>query len=58
MIVLVEFYVSFLAQKMQKMTISTSIWSAQHPKAGRNTQQVTFALFNLPALLWGTYLLK
>ena len=29
----------FLAQKMLKMTVSTSVWSAQHPIAGRNIQQ-------------------
>ena len=30
---------SFIAQKALKMTISTSIWGAQHPSAGRNIQQ-------------------
>ena len=29
------------AQKVLKMTISTSVWSAQHPNAGRNIQQLT-----------------
>ena len=28
------------AAKMLKMTISTSVWSAQHPNAGRNIQQL------------------
>ena len=31
-------FFSFLAQKMLKMTISTSVWGAQHPSAGRNIQ--------------------
>ena len=30
---------SFLPLKTLKMTISTSIWGAQHPNAGRNIQQ-------------------
>ena len=28
----------FFADKMQKMTISTSVWSAQHPNTGQNIQ--------------------
>ena len=35
-------FFSFLAQKMLKMTIMTSIWSAQHPNIGRNIQQVYY----------------
>ena len=35
---------SNLAQKMLKMTISTSVWGAQHPIAGRNIQQPRFVL--------------
>ena len=31
---------SFFVAKMQKMTISTSVWSAQHPTAGQNIQHV------------------
>ena len=34
------FFFSFLPLKTLKMTISTSIWSAQHPNAGRNIQQM------------------
>ena len=30
----------FLAQKMLTMTISTSVWSLQHPNAGRNIQHM------------------
>ena len=30
-------FFSFLAQKMLKMKISTSIWGAQHPNPGQNT---------------------
>ena len=30
----------FLTQKMLKMTISTSVWSAHHPNAGQNIQQL------------------
>ena len=36
------FFIMFfqlLAQKMLKMTISTSVWGVQHPNAGRNIQQ-------------------
>ena len=33
-------FFSFLSLKTLKMTISTSIWSAQHPNAGWNIQQV------------------
>ena len=33
-------FVGFLAQKTLKMTKSTSIWSAQHPNAGRNIQHL------------------
>ena len=32
-------FLRFFAQKMLKMTISTSVWSAQHPNAGQNLQQ-------------------
>ena len=31
-------FFSFLAQKMLKNHISTSVWSAQHPNTGRNIQ--------------------
>ena len=31
-------FLSFLPLKTQKITISTSVWSAQHPKAGQNIQ--------------------
>ena len=31
-------FFSFLAQKMLKITITTSIWGAQHPNAVRNIQ--------------------
>ena len=42
-----------------KMTISTSVWSAQHPNAGRNIQQFSSAAIDLPALyLCGTYFHK
>ena len=30
-----------LAQKTLKMTISASVWSAQHPNAGQNIQQIS-----------------
>ena len=33
-------FLSFLAQKMLKMTILTSIWSVQHPNAGQNIQHM------------------
>ena len=33
-------FFSFFAEKTLKMTISTSVWSAQHPNAGRNIQQL------------------
>ena len=32
-------FFSFFAEKTLKMTISTSVWSAQHPNAGQNIQQ-------------------
>ena len=32
-------FLMFFAQKMLKMTISISVWCAQHPNAGRNIQQ-------------------
>ena len=32
----------FFAEKMLKMTISTSFWSVQHPNTGRNVQHLTF----------------
>ena len=32
-------FLSFFAEKMLRMTISTSVWTAQHPNAGRNIQQ-------------------
>ena len=31
-------FFEFFAQKTLKMAISTSVWSGQHPKAGRNIQ--------------------
>ena len=34
-------FFSFLPLKMLKMTILTSVWSAQHPKASQNIQQLT-----------------
>ena len=35
-----------LIEKMMKMTISTSVWGAQHPNAGWNKQQAeTFSSF-------------
>ena len=33
-------FLAFSAQKMLKMTISTSVLSAQHPNAGQNIQQL------------------
>ena len=33
-------FLRFFAAKTLKMTISTNVWSAQHPNAGRNIQQV------------------
>ena len=41
----------FFAWKMQKMTISTSSWGAQHPNAGRNIQQHGQATF-LFSMIW------
>ena len=38
-------FFSFFAQKMLKMTISTSVWSAQHPNTRRNIQQLGLRLF-------------
>ena len=32
-------FFSFLAQKILKITIMTSVWGAQHPNAGQNIQQ-------------------
>ena len=32
---------------MLKITISTSVWSAQHPNAGRNKQQRSSSLFQI-----------
>ena len=32
-------FLRFFAAKTLKKTISTSVWSAQHPNAGRNIQQ-------------------
>ena len=37
-------FLGFFAAKMLKMTISTSVWSAQHPKAGRNIQHLVLHL--------------
>ena len=31
---------AFLAQKILQMTISTSVWSAQHPNDGQNIQHL------------------
>ena len=33
-------FFSFLPLKMLKMTISTSVWQGQHPKAGQNIQHL------------------
>ena len=33
-------FLGFFAQKMLKMVISTSAWSAKHPNAGRNIQHL------------------
>ena len=33
-------FFTFFAQKMLKMTILTSVWCAQHPKAGQNIQHI------------------
>ena len=33
-------FYSFLQLKMMKITISTSVWGAQHPNAGQNIQQL------------------
>ena len=43
---LLKFSANFLlfCRKTLKMTISTSIWGAQHPNAGRNLQQVCLQL--------------
>ena len=35
------FFFSFLVQKTLKIKILTSVWSAQHPNAGRNIQQTS-----------------
>ena len=32
-------FFSFFAVNTLKMTVKTSVWSAQHPNAGRNIQQ-------------------
>ena len=32
-------FFSFIALRALKMTISTSVWGAQHPNSGRNIQQ-------------------
>ena len=32
-------FLSFSVQKMLKITISTSVWGAQHPNTGHNIQQ-------------------
>ena len=45
-------FFSFFAQKMLKMTISTSIWCAQHPKAGQNKQQLSDSLHNFWMYFW------
>ena len=37
----------FFAKKTLKMAISTSVWSAQHPNAGRNIQQLVLSLGDL-----------
>ena len=34
-------FLGFFAAKMLKMAILTSVWSAQHPKAGQNIQHST-----------------
>ena len=34
----------FFAEKMLKITISTSVWSAQHQKAGQNIQYLLSAI--------------
>ena len=44
-------FFSFLAQKMLKMTISTSVWGVQHPNAGRNIQQFNVTESVLPSSL-------
>ena len=40
-------FFKFFAEKMLKMTISTSVWNGQHPNAGRNIQQQPFMLKNV-----------
>ena len=40
----------FFAQKTLKMTISTSVWSAQHPNAGPNIQQQGTTLIKIKLL--------
>ena len=41
----------FFATKMLKMTISTSVWSGQHPNAGQNIQQPYISNLICPSVL-------
>ena len=40
-------FLRFFAQKTLKMSILTSIWSAQHPNAGRNIQHSCVSCFEV-----------
>ena len=53
-------FLIFFAEKMLKMTISTSIWGAQHPNSGRNIQQATGgqSCFLRQLINWATFLSK
>ena len=37
-------FFSFFAEKTLKITISASVWGAQHPNAGQNIQQMVLFL--------------
>ena len=39
-------FFSFLAQKMLKLTISTSVWGAKHPNTGQNIQHMELQILN------------
>ena len=41
-------FLSFFAEKMLKMTISTIVWGAQHLNAGQNIQQMLTCLRHNP----------
>ena len=49
---LVECFIHRKKHKKLKMEISISVWSAQHPKAGRNIQHLTKKKFFCTAQLW------